>query len=100
VKSLKASHHFMELEGSSPNSQELSTCPYPLLLILLFDGTQSELNQKSKRPPVQFVRRNRRYAGRERFRLALDRRESVTCAPFHDCSHVACAEMGPFVLIL
>jgi hypothetical protein len=23
------SQHFMELEGSVPNSQELSTCPYP-----------------------------------------------------------------------
>jgi hypothetical protein len=26
---LKASQHFMEPEGPIPNSQELSTCPYP-----------------------------------------------------------------------
>jgi hypothetical protein len=26
---LIVSQHFMELEGSLPHSQELSTCPYP-----------------------------------------------------------------------
>jgi hypothetical protein len=29
VRTLDVSQHFMEPEGSIPNSQKLSTCPYP-----------------------------------------------------------------------